>query len=132
MREPVPSRPDHNKLVPLRSSYANDREMQDLVAYFIDDLTPRMNALQCALQSTLAASEIEQLRAIAHELSGVAAGYGFAPIGDVARALEDQARFLQASDEDLENEMELSALSEKAEDLLTLCARALASKESCA
>ena len=127
MRDPVPSRSDHQALVPLRSSYCNDREMQELVAYFIDDLTPRMQAIRAALD----ANEVERLRAIAHELSGVAAGYGFAPIGDVARELEDKARFLQESDDELESEMELSTLSEKVEDLLTLCARALASRESC-
>ena len=97
------------------------------MAYFIDDLTPRMQAIRAALD----ANEVERLRAIAHELSGVAAGYGFAPIGDVARELEDKARFLQESDDELESEMELSTLSEKVEDLLTLCARALASRESC-
>ncbi|MFM7051076.1 MAG: Hpt domain-containing protein [Planctomycetota bacterium] len=105
---------------PLRSSYSGDPEMRELVDYFIGDLERRMHALRAALDACDAA----RLRTLAHQLSGSAGGYGFAPIGDAAKRLEDHVRSLR-TDDGLSDETALSAVRERAEDLIATCRRAI-------
>ena len=78
---------------------------------------------------------------LAHQLAGSAGGYGFDSIGRAAQELErelksvEPARFRsgvgvgadmgRALADELEREGRLSALTEKAEDLIALCRRAV-------
>ncbi len=101
---------------PLRSSFADDPEMRDLLVFFVDDLGRRIEAIRRALLD----QDRAQLHTLAHQLSGSAGGYGYTSIGDVARLLEKQTRSDQLSDE-----MELSLLHERAEDLISICRRAI-------
>jgi HPt (histidine-containing phosphotransfer) domain-containing protein len=101
---------------PLRSSFADDPEMRDLLVFFVDDLNRRVEAIRRALLD----QDRAQLHTLAHQLSGSAGGYGYTSIGDVARLLEKQVRSGQLSDE-----MELSLLHERAEDLISICRRAI-------
>jgi HPt (histidine-containing phosphotransfer) domain-containing protein len=101
---------------PLRSSFADDPEMRDLLVFFVDDLSRRVEAIHRALLD----QDRAQLHTLAHQLSGSAGGYGYTSIGDVARLLEKQVRSGQLSDE-----MELSLLHERAEDLISICRRAI-------
>lgn len=101
---------------PLRSSFADDPEMRDLLVFFVDDLGRRIEAIRRALLD----QDRAQLHTLAHQLSGSASGYGYTSIGDVARLLEKQTRSDQLSDE-----MELSLLHERAEDLISICRRAI-------
>ena len=101
---------------PLRSSFADDPEMRDLLVFFVDDLSRRVEAIRRALFD----QDRAQLHTLAHQLSGSAGGYGYTSIGDVARLLEKQTRSNQLSDE-----MELSLLHERAEDLISICRRAI-------
>jgi HPt (histidine-containing phosphotransfer) domain-containing protein len=101
---------------PLRSSFADDPEMRDLLVFFVDDLSRRVEAIRRALLD----QDRAQLHTLAHQLSGSAGGYGYTSIGDVARLLEKQVRSGQLSDE-----MELSLLHERAEDLISICRRAI-------
>lgn len=101
---------------PLRSSFADDPEMRDLLVFFVDDLSRRVEAIRRALLD----QDRAQLHTLAHQLSGSAGGYGYTSIGDVARLLEKQTRSGQLSDE-----MELSLLHERAEDLISICRRAI-------
>lgn len=120
-REPV-HRPEATQ-TKLTSTYSGDPEMQELLAYFIDDLSRRVDLLRNALDSL----DAKRLRAIAHQLSGSAGGYGYAPIGDAARALEreiDDDRHEDIFDA-LEDEAAISAVREKAEDLIATCRRAI-------
>jgi HPt (histidine-containing phosphotransfer) domain-containing protein len=101
---------------PLRSSFADDPEMRDLLVFFVDDLNRRVEAIRRALLD----QDRAQLHTLAHQLSGSAGGYGYTSIGDVARLLEKQVQSDQLSDE-----MELSLLHERAEDLISICRRAI-------
>lgn len=124
----------HRKDSPIRSRFAHDPEMRELVPWFLGDLERRVEAIQSALDQHDAA----RLRVIAHQLAGSAKGYGFDQIGDAARKLESSVRFacLQrdansslgdagGSDDGLADEMSLAGLVEKAEDLIVLCRRAI-------
>lgn len=117
--------PDATKSEPPRlvSSYSGDPEMQELLAYFIEDLSRRVDLLKSALDSL----DAKRLRAIAHQLAGSAGGYGYAPIGDAARALEREIDDDRHEDifDGIEDEMTISAVREKAEDLITTCRRAI-------
>ena len=101
---------------PLRSSFADDPERRDLLVFFVDDLGRRIEAIRRALLD----QDRAQLHTLAHQLSGSAGGYGYTSIGDVARLLEKQVQSDQLSDE-----MELSLLHERAEDLISICRRAI-------
>ncbi|MFZ9880093.1 MAG: Hpt domain-containing protein [Phycisphaerales bacterium] len=94
--------------------------MRELVDYFIGDLDRRIHALREALDACDAA----RLRTLAHQLSGSAGGYGFAPIGDAARRLEEHVRSLRV-DDGLAEEAAVSEVREKAEDLIATCRRAI-------
>ena len=69
----------------LRSEFADDPDMADIVGLFVRELPQRLEAMHSALIS----GEIEQVRVLAHQLKGAAGGYGFPKLGEAA-ALVDQ------------------------------------------
>jgi HPt (histidine-containing phosphotransfer) domain-containing protein len=102
--------------------------MRELVIWFLGDLERRVEAIRNALD----AHDADRLRVLAHQLSGSANGYGFQQIGDAARKVEGEIRFINMhreaiphSDDGMEQEVQLSALTEKTEDLIWLCRRAI-------
>lgn len=114
--------------MPLRSRFADDPEMRDLVMWFLGDLERRIDAIRRALD----AHDAARLRVLAHQLSGSAEGYGFEEIGEAARKVESEIRYIKlhrdsipVSDDGLEDELHISTLAEKTEDLISLCRRAL-------
>lgn len=70
---------------PLRSEFANDPDMAELVREFVAELGPRADQILRLHQ----ASDLAELRRMAHQLKGSAGGYGFAPIGVAASKVED-------------------------------------------
>src|SRR5690606_20533847 len=72
---------------PLLSEFAGDPDMAELVQMFIDDLPQRLAAIEAAFD----AGDLDQLRSLAHQLKGAAGGYGFTPITDSARTVEQTA-----------------------------------------
>ncbi len=73
---------------PIHSSYADDPEMTDLVAAFVERLPGQVSALQAAAE----AEDLEALIRLAHQLKGAAGGYGFLPVSEEAAVLEAAAR----------------------------------------
>jgi CheY-like chemotaxis protein/HPt (histidine-containing phosphotransfer) domain-containing protein len=67
----------------LVSPLAEDPDFVALVANFVNDLPTRVAAIERAL----AEDDRKQLHTIAHQLKGVAAGYGFPAISDQAKAV---------------------------------------------
>ena len=122
---------------PLRSRFSDDPEMRALVVWFLEDLGRRVGAIRAAVDLHDAAS----LRVLAHQLAGSAGGYGFDSIGRAAQELEQELKSVaparaangvgagadmgRALADELEREGQLSALTEKAEDLIALCRRAI-------
>lgn len=103
---------DSNPTSPLRSLYEDDPDLRDLVMLFVDELGGRVDSIRTAFD----ASDLAELRTISHQLKGAAGGYGFDPIGDAAARLEYDL---------LGDEADLSSLSERVEDLITLCRSAV-------
>ena len=97
---------------PLKSEFAGDADMADLIEYFVSELSDRVAGIEAAFGG----GDERRLREIAHQLKGAAACYGFQSITDSAADLEQA----------MAEEAELSALSEKVEDLVVLCRRAAA------
>lgn len=104
-----------NQTGPLRSRFADDAEMVELVQEFVQELPGRMESLRGFLR----ASHFDELRRAAHQLKGAAGGYGFPAISDSAGSVE---RLLQSS----MNEAHLGDLQAKIDELVSLCTRAVA------
>jgi HPt (histidine-containing phosphotransfer) domain-containing protein len=82
----MPGTPQHRD--PLKSRFADDPEMSELIVFFVDELPSRVEAIRAAWR----ARQIETLTRLVHQLKGASAGYGFEPIGDAAGAIERQLR----------------------------------------
>ena len=71
-------------LTTVRSEFADDPDMSEIVALFVRELPQRI----AAMHSALAASNLEQLRLLAHQLKGAAGGYGFPKLGEAAAQID--------------------------------------------
>jgi signal transduction histidine kinase/CheY-like chemotaxis protein len=69
---------------PLRSDFADDPDMAEIIDSFVAGLAGRAEALREAV----AEGRREEVQHLAHQLKGAAGGYGFAPITAVAAELE--------------------------------------------
>ncbi|MDX2116154.1 MAG: Hpt domain-containing protein [Planctomycetota bacterium] len=96
---------------PIRSQFASDEEMRELVRMFVDEMPARIAALRDAWD----ASHSKQIESLAHQLKGAAAGYGFAIVGDAAAELESALR---------SSEHDLSSVRAQFDALVDLCSRA--------
>lgn len=101
---------------PLRSEFASDPDMIELVQEFVQELPNRADALQ----TLLAASSYSDLRRLAHQLKGAAGGYGFKPISESAGKVE---KLLHAELEP----SQVQNLRTQVDELVDLCRRATAS-----
>jgi len=96
---------------PLISQFADDKDMSELVEFFVDELQERIGDLGEAWKS----GDHTRLKSLAHQLKGAAGGYGFPSITHSAAALELTLRA---------QETELSSIGTRLEELLDLCRRA--------
>ena len=110
MGESLPT-PGNVSLEPLKSEFAGDEEMMELVEFFVSDLREKIEAINEAWQS----EDGTRLRRLAHQLKGAGGGYGFPTITEAAGDLEHDL---------IDNQMRLSAVNEKVEALILLCRRA--------
>ena len=65
-----------------------DKDLADLIPTFF---TNRHKELE-TLRGALASGDWEQMRQLGHRMKGVGNSYGFAPISDLGRAIEDGAK----------------------------------------
>ena len=68
----------------LYSDFADDPEMDELIAGFVGRLSATLEDIRAALEE----EDLERLRRLAHQLKGAAGGYGFMPISGDAAAIE--------------------------------------------
>lgn len=101
-------------LTPLRSQFADDPDMADLVGIFVTELPSRVEGVVTAYRS----GDVESLRRIAHQLKGAAGGYGFPTVGDAAAKVE---KALKTSTDPAG---QLSQMTEDVRALVDLCWRA--------
>jgi HPt (histidine-containing phosphotransfer) domain-containing protein len=106
---------DHGREAPLRSDFADDPDMGELIEFFLGELDDRVMAIRTAWE----AGSCTDLRVLTHQLKGAAGGYGYPALGAVAAEIE---AILKAG------ETEVAALSERVEALIGLCRRAAAGR----
>ncbi|MGA2499863.1 MAG: ATP-binding protein, partial [Tepidisphaeraceae bacterium] len=86
--------PEPERRASLRSDFADDAVMKEIVQQFVQGLPEHVARLRGLLQT----SETESLRRVVHQLKGSGGGYGFAAIS--ARAGEVEACLRQSADVD--------------------------------
>ena len=106
MNDATPSNP------PVRSTFADDPSMHELIEYFVEEIPSRVDALQDAWQ----AQDAETVERLTHQLKGASGGYGFKVISDAATALELPLK---------QGETELQQLSDEFAQLIDLCRRVM-------
>lgn len=109
--QPGPSGP------PVRSRFASDPEMAELIGLYVRELPSRVEAIRAAW----ADRQLEVLTRLVHQLSGASAGYGFAPIGDSARRVEGLLRTMKDDADQVP-----AGLQSALDELIELCQRATA------
>jgi signal transduction histidine kinase/DNA-binding response OmpR family regulator len=70
----------------IRSEYAGDPDMQDLITQFVERLPTRV----AEIQQLLSANNLDELRRTVHQIKGAGGGYGFPQLSKVASAAESQ------------------------------------------
>ena len=77
------NRPSQN-VSPLRSAFADDPDMAELVEFFVGEVPNRLQSIRDYCES----GDREGVQRIAHQLKGACAGYGFEEVGLAAAKLE--------------------------------------------
>lgn len=93
---------------PITSEFADDPDMEVLIAEFVASLSGRARAILDHIDQ----GAIEQARSMAHQLKGAGGGYGFPQVTDAARTVDMAIRERRIDDAQV-----------AAQALVTLCAR---------
>lgn len=96
---------------PLRSDFADDPDMAELVEFFVGELQDRVSAMTSAFQS----GDRLQLKTLTHQLKGAAGGYGFPSITALAAQVESVLKNEQA---------QVTSVGAQLDQLIALCRRA--------
>ncbi len=64
------------------------KDLEDLIPVFMKNRTKELDSLRTAI----GAGDYEQLKQIGHRMKGVGDSYGFAPISDFGKTIEDAAK----------------------------------------
>jgi HPt (histidine-containing phosphotransfer) domain-containing protein len=75
---------------PLRSRYADDPDMADILELFVNEMPKRLGEISSCWERR----ELERLTHLVHQLKGSSGGYGFPELGTAAGRLEDTLRQL--------------------------------------
>lgn len=75
---------------PLRSEFASDVEMREIVEEFVAEMPAKVRALMDGWTS----QELDRVQRLAHQLKGAAGGYGFPTLSGAAGSVEEQLRAL--------------------------------------
>lgn len=81
---PTPTPRGSGADVPIRSEFAGDPDMVELVQVFVAEMPKRAEALR----SCISDGRLEDLKRAAHQLKGAGGGYGFETVSQVAASLE--------------------------------------------
>ena len=72
----------------LRSEFADDPEMMELIETFVEKLPEKVQLMRAALTHR----QLGELQRLAHQLKGAGGSYGYPALTDVAKRIEDAAR----------------------------------------
>jgi len=101
---------------PVRSQFANEPEMRELVELFVGELPQRTQSLMDAYN----AQQWEMVQRISHQLKGASAGYGFPTIGAAAGRVEEVVKTGPVSTQET-----VAQLTESVKQLVGLCQRVM-------
>jgi HPt (histidine-containing phosphotransfer) domain-containing protein len=107
---------DAQSSTPIRSEFASDPDMAELVAEFVGELPDKSQTLNAALQQ----NQFADLQRLSHQLKGACGGYGFPQLGEAAAKLEARLKQLDA-------QPKLDAVEDvtrQVNELVELCRRA--------
>ncbi len=90
----------------LYSIYGTDKDLQDVVAVFVEEMADRIECLQTQARNR----DWDQLGRTAHAIKGAAGTYGFDQFTPVAQRLESHVREGRPEDEILQSVDDLIAL----------------------
>lgn len=93
----------------LRSEFADDPEMVELVELFVGEMPDRISTLEQCLQQ----QRLDELHRVAHQMKGAASGYGFPSISSAAKQVENS----------LKEGAELDRIQNEVDELIDLCKR---------
>ncbi|MBN8645413.1 MAG: Hpt domain-containing protein [Planctomycetes bacterium] len=99
-----------NRPVPLKSTFASDPDMAELVSEFAAEMPEKARELSALWDS----QKLDELSRLAHQLKGASAGYGFEVLGLSAGRLEAG---LKCAERDLES------IRASLDELVALCGR---------
>lgn len=68
------------------------KDLEDLIPVFVKNRSKEVDSLRAAL----AAGDFEQLKQLGHRMKGVGNSYGFGPISDFGKTVEDAAKSADA------------------------------------
>ncbi len=94
---------------PLLSEFRDDPDLLELVEYFVEEISNTAEKFRAASQ----AQDLEVLSRLSHQLKGSAGGYGFTPLTDSARVVENAV--LAGED--------FSEIQKNVDELIALCHR---------
>lgn len=112
---PRPVGPQSNNAAPLRSEFATDPDMTEIVEMYVSEMPERVERLQTLWQQ----QQMDELKRLAHQLKGASGGYGFPVVGQAAGNLERTINQLAEGS----GIVSLQQLKAEFEQLLTLCRR---------
>ena len=83
-------RPSSSGDRPLRSEFADDPDMQEIIELFVGEMPRRLGELTTCWERR----ELDRLTHLVHQLKGSSGGYGFPTLGHAAGQLEETLRRL--------------------------------------
>ena len=92
----------------LFSDLAADPDFAEIVEMFVEEVPNRVSAILSAFE----AGNLEEVGVLAHQIKGAAAGYGFAPVGSAAAALETAVK----------NDLSVADIESFLDDFSQICA----------
>ncbi len=103
------SYPGAGSSAPIRSDFADDADMRELVDMFVEELPQRIAEMEQALDG----GDLDLLRTLTHQLKGAGGGYGFQVITEVAREAEGA----------IKDGSDLEKLQQNVAELIAVCKR---------
>lgn len=101
---------------PLRSDFAGDPDMREILELFVREMPARVNELRSFWER----QELEKVGRLAHQLKGAGGGYGFGVISDAAAKLEKSVASLNGAP----TSAVLKEMKAQVDALADLCSRA--------
>ena len=106
--------PEPSPQEPLRSVFASDPAMSELIGLFLSELPSKVDRVVSAFK----AGDADTLKRLTHQLKGAAGGYGFPAVGEAAGKVEQGLRAAP------DPRAALASINDQVRELVELCCRA--------